>query len=226
LIKAIIFDFGGVISQTLFETHSLSEQALGLPPGSLDWLGPFAPSNKPDLLWQAMQNSEITERDYWLERSRQVGALLHEEWPEMQTLVRRTRANNPDQVTRPEILELVAWAKSNLLRLAICSNELDLFYGPQLRQMLSILSNFECIVDATYTGILKPNPQAYALVLTELSLTASECLFIDDQIKNIQGAIAVGLRTIHFDVQNPELSCRLARQLIEFENGPIGIKTK
>jgi len=29
-IKAIIFDFGGVISKTLFETHDLTEIALGL----------------------------------------------------------------------------------------------------------------------------------------------------------------------------------------------------
>jgi putative hydrolase of the HAD superfamily len=133
LIKAIIFDFGGVISQTLFETHSLSEQALGLPSGSLDWLGPFALPNKPDLLWQSMQSGEISERDYWLERSQQVGRLLQEEWLDMQTLVLRTRANNPDQVTRREALELIDWAKSNHLRLAICSNELDLFYGTQLR---------------------------------------------------------------------------------------------
>jgi putative hydrolase of the HAD superfamily len=32
-------DFGGVISVTLFERHARSEQALGLPPGTLTWRG-------------------------------------------------------------------------------------------------------------------------------------------------------------------------------------------
>jgi len=41
--KALILDFGGVISRTLFETHALSEAALGLAAGTLTWQGPFAP---------------------------------------------------------------------------------------------------------------------------------------------------------------------------------------
>jgi len=39
--KALVLDFGGVISRMLFETHELSEQALGLPRGTLTWRGPF-----------------------------------------------------------------------------------------------------------------------------------------------------------------------------------------
>ena len=55
-IKALIFDFGGVISRTLFETHSASERELGLPLGTLNWMGPFAP--ECDLLWQKMQSGK------------------------------------------------------------------------------------------------------------------------------------------------------------------------
>ena len=36
-IKALVFDFGGVISKTLFETHASTERRLSLPPGSLTW---------------------------------------------------------------------------------------------------------------------------------------------------------------------------------------------
>ena len=72
--KALILDFGGVISRTLFETHDLSEAALGLPPGTLTWRGPFDPSTDP--LWRAMQANEISERDYWTTRTREVGRLV------------------------------------------------------------------------------------------------------------------------------------------------------
>ena len=73
--RALVLDFGGVISKTLFETHALTEAALGLPPKTLRWRGPFAIETDP--LWASMQRGEISERDYWLIRSREVGRLVH-----------------------------------------------------------------------------------------------------------------------------------------------------
>ena len=35
-LRALVLDFGGVISRTLFETHALSEQALGLAPDQVN----------------------------------------------------------------------------------------------------------------------------------------------------------------------------------------------
>ncbi|MEZ5449921.1 MAG: hypothetical protein R3E89_13430 [Thiolinea sp.] len=37
--KALVLDFGGVISRTLFETHDSTEQALGLPPAVCNGAG-------------------------------------------------------------------------------------------------------------------------------------------------------------------------------------------
>ena len=37
--KALILDFGGVVTRTLFETHDITERALGLPAGTLTWRG-------------------------------------------------------------------------------------------------------------------------------------------------------------------------------------------
>jgi putative hydrolase of the HAD superfamily len=86
-------------------------------------------------------------------------------------------------------------------RLAILSNELDLFYGADFRDRLPFLAGFELIVDATYTGILKPDPRAYAASWTAgLRIAAAECVFVDDQMKNIRGAAAAGMQTVAFDV--------------------------
>ena len=73
MTRALILDFGGVITRTLFETHALTERALGLTPGSLTWRGPFDPDSDP--LWQSMQDDEITERQYWQQRTSDVAAL-------------------------------------------------------------------------------------------------------------------------------------------------------
>ncbi len=199
--RALILDFGGVISQTLFETHAQTEQALGLPAGTLKWRGPFDPAS--DALWCEMQAGRISERDYWLTRSREVGALLGERWDSMQTLVKRARGDDPDQVVRPQALAAIRSAQRAGIRLAILSNELDLFYGEQFRTRLSLISAFEVIVDASHTGILKPDPRAYQHCLSAMNLAAADCVFVDDQRRNIKGAHAVGLPAVQFDVLKP-----------------------
>lgn len=201
---ALVLDFGGVVTRTLFETHTLSEQALGLAPGTLVWRGPFDPATDP--LWRAMQRDEISERDYWTTRTREVGALVGEEWDAMQTFVRRARGADPEAVVRPEADRAIRLAHAGGVRLAILSNELDLFYGADFRQRLPLLALFETIVDATYTGILKPDVRAYRAAYTALDLPASACVFVDDQQRNIDGAAAAGLRTVAFDVTAPSAS--------------------
>ena len=213
--RALILDFGGVISRTLFETHDLSEKALGLPNGSLTWQGPFAPEADP--LWRAMQADEISERDYWKSRTAEVDKLVGQNWNEMSDFVRAARGADPDAVIRPEFRTTIAACKAAGVRLAILSNELDLFYGADFREKLPFLKDFEVIVDATYTGILKPDARAYELVLQELGLPAADCVFVDDQLRNIKGAEALGLPAVHFDVMAPSQSYAEALRLLDLE---------
>lgn len=201
---ALVLDFGGVVTKTLFETHALSEQALGLPPGTFAWRGPFDPASDP--LWRAMQADEISERDYWKIRTSEVGRLVGEDWTDMSTFVRRARGADPQAVIRPEAVQAIHTAHENGIRLAILSNELDLFYGEDFRQRLPLLSLFETIIDATYTGILKPDARAYAAVCEALALPAEACVFVDDQKRNVDGAVAAGMRTVWFDVAEPARS--------------------
>ena len=205
---ALVLDFGGVITRTLFETQDENERALGLAPGSLTWRGPFDPDG--DALWRSMQAGEITERDYYMARAQETGRLVQETWTTLPQFLRRIRGANPVSAIRPEALTAIATAKRHGVKLAILSNELDLFYGQDFRQKLPFLRDFDLIVDATYTGILKPDPRAYALVTNDLTLPAHACLFVDDQIKNVRGAINAGLRAVHFDVTRPADSYRAA----------------
>jgi putative hydrolase of the HAD superfamily len=195
---ALVLDFGGVISRTLFETHAESERALGLPPGSLAWRGPFDPAGDPP--WQAMQAGRISERDYWMQRTAETGRLVGAVWTAIPQFLRRVRGADPMSAIRPEAVAAIRAAKAAGLRLAILSNELDLFYGPEFRVGLPFLAAFDLIVDATHTGILKPDPRAYAAVTAGLGLPAAECLFVDDQPRNVAGARAAGMQALAFDV--------------------------
>nr|WP_316657060.1 HAD-IA family hydrolase [uncultured Gellertiella sp.] len=208
MAKALVLDFGGVISKTMFETHDLTESALGLAKGTLAWRGPFDPDHDP--LWQEMQRDEISERDYWHVRAAETGRLIGEDWSDMQSFVIRARGAEPDAVIRPEMRDAIARVAKAGHRLAILSNELDLFYGKDFRAKLPLLQSFELVSDATYTGILKPDPRAYQTVLDQLALLPGDCVFVDDQLRNVRGAGAIGMRTVHFDVMNPHNSCQEA----------------
>jgi putative hydrolase of the HAD superfamily len=210
--KALVLDFGGVISRTLFETHDLSEAALGLAPGTLTWRGPFAPETDP--LWQAMQADHITEREYWMARTRSVGQLVGEEWHDMQTFVQRARGADVEAVIRPEAIDAVHRAKAAGCKLAVLSNELDLFYGASFRERLPLLQLFDVIIDATYTGILKPDRRAYAMCSEALRLSGADCVFVDDQSRNVLGAMQAGWQTVQFDVIHPAQSYQRALQLL------------
>ena len=188
---------------------------MALPAGSLTWQGPFAPESDP--LWQAMQADEITERAYWKARTKEVGQLLGADWSEMSDFVRAARGADPDAVIRPEFRTAIAACKAAGIRLAVLSNELDLFYGADFREKLPFLADFEVIIDATYTGILKPDPRAYEAVLDALALPASACVFVDDQMRNIKGAEALGLPAVHFDVMDPTQSYSEALRLLDLE---------
>ncbi|MFA1625600.1 HAD family hydrolase [Rhizobium mongolense] len=199
--RALILDFGGVVTRTLFETHDITERALGLAAGTLTWRGPFDTTTDP--LWMSMQNREITERDYWMIRTSEVGRLVGEDWTDMKTFVQRARGAEADLVLRPEARDAITRAKAAGLRLAILSNELDLFYGAEFRKRFPLIDLFDVIVDATYTKILKPDPRAYEQVIAAVGLPREACVFVDDQLKNIEGAIAVNLPNVHFDVTRP-----------------------
>ena len=213
--KALVLDFGGVVTRTLFETHDLTERALQLPSGSLTWHGPFDPAN--DLLWQSMQRDEISERDYWHARTREVGDLVGKDWSAMSDFVKAARGADPEPVMRAEALAAIDAVRKAGQKLAILSNELDLFYGAEFRDKLPFLKHFDMIIDASYTKILKPDPRAYLMCCEGLNLNPEECVFVDDQVRNIRGGEAVGMQCVHFDVLDPKTSYAQALRLMGLE---------
>lgn len=198
--RALLLDFGSVVGISLFERHAETERQLGLPSGSLTWLGPLAPET--DSLWQAMQRDEISEREYWAARARELGEAVGEKGWDAQRLFRRVRQSDPEAVLRPGIRLLIQDARRRGIRIGILSNELELFHGREFVERLRRLEHFDALVDASNTNILKPDVRAYALAADALNLPAGEILFVDDQFRNIAGAVIAGLQTQHFDLRD------------------------
>ena len=60
------------------------------------------------------------------------------------------------------------------------------------------LSLFRDIVVSGDEGIIKPDPAIFAMLCDRNHLVASECLFIDDSVRNVHGAEAAGWQALHF----------------------------
>ena len=211
-ISALMLDFGCVISKTMFENVELVERGLGLDAGTLSWRGPFDLDSDP--LWRDMLAGRLTERQYWATRAAEVGALLGKQWD--------TRAFYDKACDicglawfRSEFLDLLDDARRAGIRRGILSNELELFHSPGWVKSVPALKKIDAIVDATHTKILKPDPRAYQLGLEALQAAPEQTLFVDDQIRNVRGAEAVGIPSLHFDVRRPtEMMQEIRKRLV------------
>jgi 2-haloacid dehalogenase len=68
----------------------------------------------------------------------------------------------------------------------------------ETRQRFGFLARFRDIVVSGDEGVIKPDPAIYRRLLDRNGLTATHCLFIDDNAANVAGAIAVGMAGHHF----------------------------
>lgn len=198
--KGLLLDFGSVISVSVFERHRETERILGLQEGTLKWMGPIDPST--DALWQAMQRDEITEREYWARRAAELGELVGESGWDVLTMLHRVRQTDPNAVVRPQVHRMIRAAHARGIKVGILTNELELFYGKEFLERMDVLSDMTVIVDATHTGILKPDPRAYEQAVEGLGLEPREILFVDDQFRNIAGAVRAELQTQYFDLRD------------------------
>jgi len=200
--RVLLLDFGAVISKSLFETVDDIERCFDLEPNSLKWHGPFRPD--ADALWRGMQANRISERDYWYTRARELSELVDEEL-NIQDIILRTRPVL-DDICRPEAIRAIDAVASAGGRVAVATNELLLFYGTDRVNESKVINRIDHIFDSSYTRILKPDPRAYAGAIAGLDVNASDVVFIDDQKRNVDGAIACGIAGIHLDIRDPAVA--------------------
>jgi putative hydrolase of the HAD superfamily len=91
----------------------------------------------------------------------------------------------------PAVVEVLSDLRAGATRLALLSNA-GPDYGSYFRR--GPLGDFftACFVSGEL-GLLKPSPEIYHHVLTDLSVTATEAVFIDNRADNVAGAEAIGI---------------------------------
>jgi epoxide hydrolase-like predicted phosphatase len=183
-MKAVIFDFGRVISAqkpaSLFRSY---EEDLDLSPGTLNRVM-FGSS-----AWQEVLIGHKTADDYW----REIGPALGLHTPEEIDAFRRRY--HADEAINDGVLDLIRRLHGHY-KLAILSNS-----PPGLARWLAdweILDLFDVVVCSGDEGVVKPDPAVFELTLERLGVAPEEAVFVDDYPGHVEAARALGLHGIHF----------------------------
>ena len=70
---------------------------------------------------------------------------------------------------------------------------------PIAQKRYKFLGWFEGIVVSGVEQCIKPEPQIYQILFERYKLNPVDCLFIDDNEKNVTGSISAGMPALHFE---------------------------
>lgn len=101
-----------------------------------------------------------------------------------------------------------------LYRVYLFSNTVAL--SSDLNEKIGLFKYFDGRFLSFEMRMKKPDPAVYLAVLKHLNLSGDECVFVDDQEGNLRPAHKLGFRTVHFDltVMEPE---KLKEKLIKLK---------
>ena len=161
----LLLDVGAVVVRTPFEMHRVAEARYGLDPGTLSWMGPHDPSSDP--LWRNMQAGQLSELDYWHRRAEETERRAGRHGG-LQDYMRMCFGGPQSEFVRPEAEALVADARAAGMRIGVLTNETELMQGRAWIERVDVFRSVDALVDASITGIMKPDPAAYELALDAL----------------------------------------------------------
>lgn len=209
MASALLLDFGGVVhrsAQELLVRLGDAEPALRGVVERRATLG-----ERPDDEWAQMMRREITEREYWAARATEIGQLLGQRWaiPDLMDWL----FDLPEaELVRPEIEALAADARQAGIPVGVLSNDLAAFHDQSWLDRQTFLHRIDALVDASVTGVLKPDPRAYLLAADALGRPAGQIVFLDDIPWNVEGAQAAGMTSYLLDVADPAAAIDAARE--------------
>lgn len=184
MIRAVIFDLGGVLVRTEDrQPRRLLAERLGLSYEAIDELVFTNASGRQATV------GELTTHQHWLSVMTALGL------PEQEMRDFQAAFWGGDRLDT-ELVDLLRTLRGRYTT-ALLSNAWD-----NLRQVLTdhwrIADAFDELIISAEVGLAKPDPRIYRLALERLAVLPHEAVFVDDVQENIAAAQAVGLLGIRF----------------------------
>jgi epoxide hydrolase-like predicted phosphatase len=193
VIKALISDFGGVLTSPLLGALERFNDHLGLTGEEFGRAMALAMQEHGEHPLFALERGEITEREFnaRLERA------LREQLGRDVDLSRMAELMMAHLHPNHELFDYYRALRERGLRLGILTNNVR-EWEPLWRSKLPIDEIFEDVVDSAFVGMRKPEPEIYALALERLGVESGECAFVDDLQVNVDAARELGFHAVHF----------------------------
>lgn len=193
-LKAVIFDFGGVFTDSPFHAFSAYAEKIGASEEQVSDIVFGGYGVDGDHPWHQVERGEIT-----LEQAREdIMALGLEQALNVDIWeVFMAMAENGGGL-RQELVDYLPRIRASGLATAIITNNVVEF-REHWRAMLPVDELFDFVVDSSEVGMRKPNPAIFEKALTIGKFSPEEVLFLDDYEGNVIAAEALNIRSILVD---------------------------
>jgi len=189
--EAVLFDFGGVFTESPFGAAESLGSELGAPPGRLTELvfGPYhADTDHP---WHRLERGEISFR----EAREEILALGRAAGLDTDPL-RVFQRMGAGAGVREGMVERARRLRSAGIRTALVTNNAREF-REGWRSLVPADELFEHVVDSSEVGVRKPDPEIFRIALRRLGDPAPRrTLFLDDFEGNVTAARSLGIRAL------------------------------
>ena len=190
MIRAVFWDFGGVILASPFDAFNEYERNKGLP---VDFIRGVNARDPDTNAWARFERREVTATEFDVLFADESESLGH-------------RVAGADVIAmlsgavRPEMVRaLDAVIAAGYVTACLTNNVESDESRPEVD---AVMARFAHVIESRKVGLRKPEPAFYELACTTAGVDPSEVVFLDDLGINLKPAKAIGMTTIK--VVSPE----------------------
>lgn len=188
-IEAVVFDFGGVYTDSPFDAVRTRGLDLGIDPEQalLFVFGSY--DRDTDHPWHRAERGELALDEARLQIQEQARA------QGIELEVYDMLASLAGGAVRHEMVERTRRLRLDGYRTGMITNNVSEFRD-FWRPMLPLDELFDVVIDSCEVGMRKPDPRIFSLMCDQLGVAPGRAAFLDDYPGNVAAAEAAGLRGI------------------------------
>ena len=183
-IRAVFWDFGGVILSSPFDAFDEYERANGLP---ADFIRSVNATDPDTNAWALIERREI-DADTFDRRFADESSRLGHRIRGRDVLAMLSGSVRPEMVTA-----LDRAIDAGFITACLTNNVSSDHQRPEVD---AVMEQFDHVIESSKVGCRKPEPAFYELACATAGVEPVECVFLDDLGINLKPARAMGMCTI------------------------------